>query len=70
MGKNEPTTTTAMMTVGEIAAEMGIGVATVWRWRDAGRMPAPVKIGAVVRWRRDDIDQWIAKSCPDMRGAR
>ena len=70
MEKNEPTTKPAMMTVGEIATQLSVSLITVWRWRDAGRMPAPIKIGAIVRWRRDDIERWIADGCLDMRGAR
>ena len=34
------------------------------RLRDAGHMPRPVRLGALVRWRRDILDQWIASGCP------
>ena len=59
-----------MMTVGEIATLLNVGIATVWRMRDCGRIPPPLKIGAIVRWRRDDIERWIADGCPDMRGGK
>jgi excisionase family DNA binding protein len=42
----------------------------VRRLADAGRMPAPIRLGALVRWRRDEILEWIAAGCPDMRKAR
>ncbi len=29
-----------------------------------GRMPAPIRVGALVRWRRDDILGWIEQGCP------
>ena len=41
----------------------------VYRLSDAGRMPGPVKLGALVRWDLDAIDQWIADGCPSMRKA-
>jgi predicted DNA-binding transcriptional regulator AlpA len=29
----------------------------------AGLMPAPLKIGALVRWRRTDLEAWLAGGC-------
>jgi len=43
----------------------------VYRLSDAGKMPAPLKLGALVRWSRASIDSWIADGCPSCRkGAR
>jgi predicted DNA-binding transcriptional regulator AlpA len=39
----------------------------VYRMSDAGRMPAPLRLGALVRWDLDAIDQWIAAGCPSCR---
>ena len=36
----------------------------VRRLADAGRMPAPVRVGALVRWNRRAIEVWIADGCP------
>ena len=36
----------------------------VYRLADAGRMPAPVKLGSLVRWPRNAIEDWIAAGCP------
>jgi predicted DNA-binding transcriptional regulator AlpA len=30
-------------------------------------MPAPVKLGALIRWRRTDIDAWVADGCKPIR---
>ena len=36
-----------------------------WRRADkAGRVPAPVFFGSRLRWRRADLDDWIAAGCP------
>ena len=34
------------------------------RLADTGRMPRPVKLGALVRWSRQEIEGWIAQGCP------
>lgn len=36
----------------------------VYRLADAGRMPAPLKLGALVRWSRAALEDWIAEGCP------
>ena len=41
----------------------------VYRLADAGRMPAPVRLGALVRWSRTAIDQWVSEGCPPIRHA-
>ena len=39
----------------------------IYRLTDAGRMPAPVRLGALVRWDLEKIDRWIADGCPSCR---
>jgi predicted DNA-binding transcriptional regulator AlpA len=36
----------------------------VIRLQERGILPSPVRIGALVRWPSDVIDQWIADGCP------
>jgi excisionase family DNA binding protein len=36
----------------------------VTRLRDAGRMPAAVRLGRLCRWPRAAIDGWVAAGCP------
>jgi predicted DNA-binding transcriptional regulator AlpA len=36
----------------------------VWRLKDAGHLPRPVRLGALVRWPRQAIEDWIAAGCP------
>ena len=42
----------------------------IWRLADAGKMPRPYKIGALCRWDRAMIAQWIADGCPSCRTGR
>jgi len=53
----------------DVAALCGVSVRTVWDWRAAGRLPQPINIGRLVRWRRKDIEDWIEAGCPDMSRA-
>jgi excisionase family DNA binding protein len=54
-----------LLTVGQVAALLSVGQRTVWRFRDSGRIPAPIALGGSVRWRRADLEQWISAGCPD-----
>ena len=42
----------------------------IYRLVDAGKMPPPVRLGALVRWNRATIDAWIAAGCPSMKGGK
>ncbi len=41
----------------------------VYRLADADRMPRPLRLGSLVRWDLDAIDQWIRAGCPSARRA-
>jgi prophage regulatory protein len=56
--------TPVLLTVKEVAETLGLSERTVYRLADMGKMPRPVKIGAAVRWRRNELDTWIEDGCP------
>lgn len=41
----------------------------VCRLADGGRMPRPLKLGALLRWRRAEVEAWIEAGCPATRKA-
>jgi predicted DNA-binding transcriptional regulator AlpA len=43
---------------------LGLDPRTVRRMGRSGRIPAPLAIGAALRWRRSDIDAWLASGAP------
>jgi len=63
----------ALLDVKSVADLLGCSPRHVYRMADAGRMPRPVKLGALVRWRRctgdpaTGIEDWIAAGCPSCR---
>lgn len=54
-----------LISVRAVAALLG-GCSTrhLYRLVDAGRMPPPLRLGGLVRWRRNDVLEWIAGGCP------
>lgn len=53
-----------LLDVEAVARLCGCSAPHVRRLADAGRMPAPVKVGALVRWNRRAIEAWITDGCP------
>lgn len=69
-GDAAPTETAPLLlSARSLANRLGISVRTLWRLRTAGKLPLPLKIGGSVRWRADEIDDWIRTGCPAI-GAR
>lgn len=62
-----PREVAALLGVEAVAQMLSCSVRHVYRLSDAGRMPRPVKVGTCVRWRRDELRQWINEGCPDWR---
>jgi excisionase family DNA binding protein len=67
-------TTSAVQAVGvelfdveSVAAMLNCSPRHVYRLSDAGRMPAPVKLGSLVRWSAAAIREWIEGGCKPVR---
>jgi excisionase family DNA binding protein len=58
-----------LLDVRAVAAMLGCSPRHVYRLADAGHMPPPVRLGALVRWRRQDLDAWLAGRCKPCRTA-
>jgi excisionase family DNA binding protein len=48
-----------LMTEQEVAKRLNVSLASVRRWRLEKRGPAFVKVGALVRYRPEDLDAWL-----------
>jgi len=53
-----------LLTAKQVATWLQISERTLWRMRSAGQLPAPLRVGGTVRWRRDAIAIWLAAGCP------
>ena len=49
----------------ELATLLGISPRTLWRWRSAGDLIEPIRVGGSTRWRTDEVKAWIDEGCPD-----
>ena len=57
----------ALLDVQAVADLLSCSTRHVYRLSDAGRMPSPVKLGALVRWPRHAIEHWLTDGCPTCR---
>ena len=57
----------ALLDVRAVAALLGCSPRHVYRLSDAGKMPAPMRLGALVRWSRTSLDAWLASGCKPVR---
>ena len=48
----------------------GCSVRHIYRMADAGRMPSPLKLNSLNRWRRAELLTWLNAGCPPVRTAR
>ena len=60
----------ALLDIATVARMLSCSVRHVHRLRDSRRMPHPIKLGALVRWRLTDIEEWVAEGCPSCRRRR
>lgn len=65
----ETPATGALLDVRAVAQLLDCSPRHVYRLADVGAMPPPVRLGALVRWRRTDIDAWLASGCRPCRTA-
>lgn len=54
----------SLLDVHAVGALFSCSPRTVSRLSDAGRIPRPVRLGALARWSRRELEEWIARGCP------
>lgn len=53
-----------LIRVSELASLLNVSVRTVWRLQSCGNIPQPVRLGGAVRWRLQEVRDWINQGCP------
>jgi len=51
-------------TIQIVEERLMLSTKTIRRWVDAGRIPGVVRLGRLVRFNMQILDQWIAAGCP------
>lgn len=69
-GINDAGLSTGTYDVDAIADLLGCSSRHVRRMADGGAMPRPIHLGRLVRWRKADVDAWLAAGCPSCRQAK
>ena len=59
-----------LLDVQAVAAKLGCSPRTVYRLTNAGKLPPPVRLGSLVRWRAAEIRRWIDDGCRPVRTAK
>lgn len=60
MEKSEP----ALLTAKDVACLCQLSLSVFYKHLSTGKIPLPIRIGGVTRWRAQDITQWIEAGCP------
>lgn len=53
------TMTSTLLDTTQFAAILGCDPRTLRRWIREAEVPAPIRIGGTLRWRRKDVDAWL-----------
>ena len=56
-----------LLDVNAVAQLLSCSTRHVYRLADSGQMPRPRKLGALVRWDREQLEKWLADGCPECR---
>ena len=54
----------ALLDIQAVAGLLQCSPRHVYRLKDTGAMPEPMKLGSLVRWNRQEILEWINQGCP------
>ena len=54
----------ALVDAREAARLCGVSESMLYKLNAAGKMPTPVRLGSLMRWKRRDLLEWIDKGCP------
>jgi len=56
-----------VVTAKQLAIMLQVSKRTLFRMRSAGRLPSPMRVGGIVRWRLEDVQNWISAGCPEIK---
>jgi predicted DNA-binding transcriptional regulator AlpA len=53
-----------VVTAKELGKILAVAVRTIWRYDEEGKIPRPLRIGRSVRWRLNEIQDWLNCGAP------
>ena len=59
----------ALIDAADLAALLHVSKPTIWRLRENFKLPPAIVLTAqCIRWRRSDVECWVAAGCPPFNG--
>jgi excisionase family DNA binding protein len=55
-----------LLDVDDLAERLKVGPRTIWRLESGGKIPKAVRFGGSTRWRRQEVNRWMADGCPKL----
>ena len=56
-----------LLSAADLADELGVPLSTLYGWRYRGVGPASIRVGRLLRYRRSDVDAWLAEQTDSPR---
>ncbi len=50
-----------LLSTSEVAAFLGVPVATIYAWRQKGYGPPGIKVGKHIKFRKADLEEWLCR---------
>jgi excisionase family DNA binding protein len=57
--------TALLWTAAQVADALGVSVRLLYKLQASGRLPRPISFGRAVRWRREELEEWLAAGAPE-----
>ena len=67
MSHTDLKSTSPLLDVKQVAQILNCSTRTVYRLSDGGKMPRPLRVGNLVRWSHDTINEWIEAGCKPVK---
>jgi len=58
--------TIRLLSATDVALQLQCSTRHIYRLADGGKIPAPIRVGTLVRWVAQDIDDWLVGGCPSL----
>jgi excisionase family DNA binding protein len=65
-----PVEPSVLLSVQQLAQRLNCSTRHIYRLVDSGRLPRPLRLGALVRWPQVVIEHWVASGCPRCDGRK
>ena len=59
------TRSSTLLTDHDVAQQLGVSRSFVHKLRSQGKLPDAIRLGRCLRWRSDEIADWVAAGCPN-----